>query len=181
MIQTHNKNVNIKILNHDIEIWTDQLRYKKLSWRGQEKQEKSIISHLRKTKKNILNEWASNSNFLQEHYQLQTCFNIEGVIQEENRQKLQVLWIDESSIYIEKASNLKYQTKKIEIFKVLAFTIYILRKLKNNFKMLSLFYTFRKSLKKTRCLFFNYIPEKIKVLKKGACFLFTCFENIQNF
>ena len=37
MIQMHNKNVNIKILNHDIEIWTDQLRYKKLSWRGQEK------------------------------------------------------------------------------------------------------------------------------------------------
>ena len=98
MIQTHNENVNIKILNHDIEIWTDQLIYKKLSWRGQEKQEKSIIPHLRKTKKNILNEWASNSNFLQEHYQLQICFNIEGVIQEENRQKLQVLWIDESSM-----------------------------------------------------------------------------------
>ena len=58
-------------------------------------------------------------------------------------------------MYIEKANTLKFSTKKIKNFKVLAFSIYILRNLKTFLKEISV-----------------HIPEKIQnFCSYGACIL----------
>ena len=70
---------------------------------------------------------------------------------------------DYSSTQIEEANTLKFLTK---YFKMLAFSIYIFRKLKNSFKWLAfLSYTLEK-LKYLRFLFWSYIPKKIQSFKK---------------